>query len=668
MNRIKLLIILTITLNLSTFFSTTVKAAAALEIDKKEGRISVKNPMLQEALPEKGVLKIKRKNLGDIGEDLLLFSKAIQSRIFEDTPSTTALSSSFALGVAQGFCRLVLDNNNFSYTILPLANIDPVLEHPVYNAGSPDYDPAMHGRLTGYLLYINFAYNIMYSGQMTSFSEELFNTIHHTLHRTPGIPSHEETLWGRRALRLAAIGLGGVNSFIELSLFFGNGLKYGTLARNAITIPFALISILYENFTKLDAHIDNALLYVSPGRTPEIAQKRNALVDLLYRTEWTVSTHLTNEEVSDLFNITSGKDRIEFTEEGDIEIGSAAAAAAGSAKIKYATHKIEKEDEDIEGLESLARIRHLVQHGTAFPDLKNPKEYEDNTATSKHQFWRNGLRWTGRVLGTTAAWGLSLASKNVIESAMVGGGIDPATAEAAGYALGITMGLARDASASEGFGAFLVGLYDSATGFSEPSTRVERIHTDPYDGKSACYNITKRMWSFVHGGIFPLILLSAALPEMGYSWDLTISEKSFNVSFDPDNVPVLQALWPLIPMTVAAAIPETGFLGLSLGKTMNTFSELYYRIRGGANSGRSNRGRLITQIQHLTQNIVHAPDSVIDQLHAILTSEKAVNPDIRNSLSRRISNVVRGKSPTAASGKITTSPIFSSVSIKPASE
>ena len=654
-----------ITLNLSTFFSTTVKAAAALEIDKKEGRISVKNPMLQEALPEKGVLKIKRKNLGDIGEDLLLFSKAIQSRIFEDTPSTTALSSSFALGVAQGFCRLVLDNNNFSYTILPLANIDPVLEHPVYNTGSPDYDPAMHGRLTGYLLYINFAYNIMYSGQMTSFSEGLFNTIHHTLHRTPGIPSREETLWGRRALRLAAIGLGGVNSFIELSLFFGNGLKYGTLARNAITIPFALISILYENFTKLDVHIDNALLYLSPGRTPEIAKKRNALVELLYRTEWTIATHLTNEEISDLFNVTSGTAKIKFSEEAkDIEIGSAAAAAAaGSAKIKYATHKIEKEDEDIEGLESLARIRHLVQHGTAFPDLKNPKEYEDNTATSNHQFWRNGLRWTGRVLGTTAAWGLSIASKNVIEGAMISGGIDPATAEATGYALGITMGLARDAGASQGLGDFLVSLYDSATGFAEPSTRVQRVHADPYDGKYACYNITKRMWSFLHGGLYPLILLSAALPEMGYNWDLVITEKSFRVDYAPDNVPFVQALWPLIPMVVAAAIPETNYLDLSLGKTINTLSEFYYRARGAPQAS-THRARLITQIQRLTQSIIHAPDSVIDQAYILLTSKEAVSSDFRNSLSRRILKVASGKSPTAASGKITTSPVFSKVSVK----
>lgn len=636
------------TLSLLNFFSINVEAAAvASETNTKKGKISVSNPMLLREEPlERGALRITKSDLGDIGDDLLLFSKAIQKRIFENTPSTPVLGTSFALGVAQGFCRLVLDNNNFSYTMLPLIlDVDPVLEHPAYNKASPDYNAAMHGRLTGYLLYINFAYNIMYSGQMTTFTEELFNVVHHAFHGTSGIPSREGTLWGRRALRLAAIGLGGAESFIELSLFFENGVRYGTLARNAATIPFALLSILHQNFAKLDAHIDRALLYLAPGATSEIAEKRNSLVDLLYRTEWTIATHLTDDEISELFKVTSGERKIKFIEEEDVERAAAAPSTVGVAIT----------EEDNQGLDALVRIRHLVQHGAAFPDLVEEDSVADSDMMTSHQLWRNRLRWTGQILGTTAAWGFSVATKHVIEGAMLSNGFDPSSAEITGYTIGTAMGLGRTAGVSHGLGNFLVSLYDSATGFVEPSTRVERDHADPYDGKSAYYNVTKRMWSFLHGGVYPLVLLAAALPEMGYDWDLVITEDSFRIDYDPNNAPLGQALWPLIPMAIAAAIPETDHLGLSLGKTVNTVSEIFFRARGSSPAS-VHRARLIKQIQKLTQAIVHAPDPVIEQAHALFSAKEKVNPDLQRTLSRRILNVASGKTPTAASGKGTTSP------------
>lgn len=548
----------------------------------------------------------------------------------------------FILAAGFGYAKLVVADGNLTFSFMPVLGMDPILEHN--RSSHPNYSQKTDIFLTTYLPYINFAFLPPYAMEVFDLFTSVFNKIKYIKKPLLHSQSHD---FKRNLLTLSILVLGAVNSGLEVINYYQVQKAYRTLGRNGVAIPFFCISFVWEYYIRLSPLVDRAFLRVFAGKTPEISKMRRNLYELSTKAEWVVHKRLLPDPLEDLYRILNGDTTIHRQENipqlaqemanqisqkgyGDVQgkidehlpqylggeltldqfldriLDGLTPSNRFDAKVVLSKLTLFSDPQTLElDQRAVYKLLSFLMLGEKLPPLRMdayPEAHRDHRV-------RQGLLWTGRLLGVGAMYGFTMAWHYALGQLGIEG--------PGNWFMSLMLSPLRIGGGNM-LGKSFVNIYDRFTDFRYPSEVNLEHHEDPYVNQSGIF---RKIFSIINGGLFPLVILNQSLRGAGFNWKVDIetivNTGKVEVAFDPDNVPFIQAFLPLIPMILVLAAPDGEEFGLGYAKIENALQRLPW-FRKKRKDG-LHRSFIIKWISEIKKTLIYAPDEVIIDLHRLVS-------------------------------------------------
>lgn len=568
-------------------------------------------------------------------EKLKEFARQIDLQIFSrDSTKLWIKVPLFIIGAAIGYAKLVVSDGNITFSFMPVFGMDPVLEHN--KKSYPGYSSKTNIFLSTYLPYINFVFFPPYAAEAIEFCRTIVENLKH---RTDPIPKNENHNWKRRGVMLGILLLGTINTGLESANYYEVQQNYGTFGRNGLALPLFCVALIWEYYIRLGPLGDRAFLKFFSGATPQIAKMRRELYDLAVKAEWVVDKHLDYNRLEPLYRTLNSDFAIHCQENIDqlaremnaqvehlgypnvqVKIGEnlpkylegiqnldqfldailngLTISAKDDAKAKLSELKLFYDPQTISPEQrAIYKVLNILMLGKEIP----PFRMDAYPQAKRDHFIRHGLLWSGRLLGLAGMYGFSMAWHYVLGQIGITGPEN--------WLVSIGLSTLRAGNGNM-LGKQFVNIYDRLTGFRYPSQVQLEPHQDQYVNQRGMF---RRMFSIINGGLFPLAILNQSLRGAGYKW--TVDPTTVEVTYDPNNVPFLQAFLPMIPMILILAAPDSEELSRSYGEMQNALQWLPW-FRQKRKNG-LHRTAIIHWLKIVERSIIHAPDKVVEELYKL---------------------------------------------------